>query len=445
MAYNSTPNSPFETASKLGHINVIESEWVQSLIRDFESVEYNTSDGDKIGWEQCDFKDVDKLKYFWAVDGSFVAVSSDRKPVKEVSFVKTALISIDKNKLQKIDKYEPHPLLLQDLMSKSAVQHATIFPLRNIKTDKGSNYDTVRHIVKDSMKIDQEGLFYETLKWLVYKKWSSNFTSSPDFQCPHCDKEIVGLEPDKDEKYCEFCNKEVYLTDIIGFHLDMNEDSAPEGLTSAYMLIMEHLMLFTIIRIFWDHNDKKLVSETLFIKDGPLTLRSQYSKLVPYIRDFLEYAKLTHRPIHIIGQEKSGVFTDHLNKISRDIAPLERGEPMHYKVLSHEYIRKEVYRTPDLLNAYGKRTNWGEKVFIKFDPNTYLVLNVPTGEYKDFKGYPQKEDLLGIKRILASLPDIISHRYTGALFPIELANGIASMSSYPSSKILQRFMEDNLK
>jgi len=29
----------------------------------------------------------------------------------------------------------------------------------------------------------------------------------------------------------------------------------------------------------------------------------------------------------------------------------------------------------------------------------------------------------------------------GALFPVELANGVASMSSYPSAKILQRFIE----
>jgi hypothetical protein len=445
MAYSSSPTSPFETASKLGHINVIESEWVQSLIREFESNTYDVSNHEKTGWEVSEHDASFKLKYFWAVDGSYVTVTSDSQPAKEVSFVKTALISIDRSKLNKIDKDHPHPLLLQDIMSNSAVQHATVFPLRNIKTSKGSNYDTVRHIIRDSMKIDQKGLFYETLKWLVFEKWSNNQSCSPDFQCPHCDKEITGLEPNKDEKICEFCRREVFLTDMIGFHLDMDIDSAPESVSSAYMLIMEHLMLFTIIRILWNHNDKKLVSETLFIKDGPLTLRSQYSKLVPKIRDFLEHAKLAERPIHIIGQEKSGVFLDHLSKISREIKPEERGEPTHYNVLTHEFIRKEVYRTPDLLNSYGKRTNWGEKVYVKFDPNTYLVLNIPTGQYKDSEGYPNKSDLIGLQRILSTLPEIISHRYTGALFPIELANGIASMSSYPSSKILQRFLENNIE
>ncbi|WP_079508823.1 hypothetical protein [Mesobacillus jeotgali] len=441
MAYNSSPTSPFETASKLGHINVIESEWVQSLVREFETNSYEVSDGEKQGWEQAETTDSEKLKYFWAVDGSYVSVTSETKPPKEVSFVKTALISIDRSKLEKIDKDQPHPLQLQDIMTNSAVQHATVFPLKNIKTSLGSNYDTVRHIVRDSLKIDQNGMFYETLKWLVYEKWSDSLTPSPDFQCPQCDKEVSGLEPDQDEKNCEFCSKKVYLSDMIGFHLDMDEESAPESVSSAYMLIMEHLMLFTIIRLLWNHNDKKLVTETLFIKDGPLTLRSQYSKLVPKIRSFLEFAKQTERPIHIIGQEKSGVFADHLSKMARELEPIERNRPMHFSVLTHEYIRKEVYRTPDLMNAYGKRTNWGEKMYVKVDPNSYLVLNVPTGEYKDSKDYPQSSNLIGLNRILATLPELISHRYTGALFPIELANGIASMSSYPSSKILQRFLE----
>ena len=54
----------------------------------------------------------------------------------------------------------------------------------------------------------------------------------------------------------------------------------------------------------------------------------------------------------------------------------------------------------------------------------------------------KKEDDFDLPRILATLPGLISHKFEGALFPIELANGIASMSSYPSAKILQRFIED---
>ncbi|VXA93935.1 conserved hypothetical protein [Exiguobacterium sp. 8H] len=445
MAYNSTSNSPFEYASKLGHLDVVESEWVKSLIKDFESNSYELSQSEKEGWNEAELEAVSSLRQFWAVDGSYVTVSSNATPAREVAFVKAGLISIEQSKLDKIDKEHPHPILLKDILSKSAVHHATVFPLRNIKSSMGSNYNAIRHIVRDSLKIDQKGAYFETLKWLVYEKWRDQPIVSPNFQCPYCENKITGLNPDEDTKICEVCKGVVYLTDIIGFHLDMNEDTAPESVSSAYMMIVEHLMLFTAIRLLWSHKDKKLVTNTLFIKDGPLTLRGQYSKLVPSIRNFLEFAKSEDRPIHIIGQEKSGLFVDHLGQISKELMPMSRGDSIYYSVLTHQYIRNEVYRTPDLMNSYGKRTNWGEKIYVKTDPNTCIVLNIPTGHYVNNENGPNENDLIGLERILKTLPEIISHRYTSALFPIELANGIASMSSYPSSSILQRFFEENTK
>ena len=200
-------------------------------------------------------------------------------------------------------------------------------------------------------------------------------------------------------------------------------------------------MLFTAVRVLWGHSDKSLVSDTLFIKDGPLTLRSQYSKLVPSIRAFLQHAKEAMRPVHMIGQEKTGTFVDHLASIVRFPKPHERDEPASYAALSHEYVRREVHRHPDLENQYGMRTNWGEKLYVKFDPGTYMVLSIPTGDYNKADSFPLDSDLIGLSRILATLPSLISHKFEGALFPIELANGIASMSSYPSATILQKFLE----
>ena len=68
-----------------------------------------------------------------------------------------------------------------------------------------------------------------------------------------------------------------------------------------------------------------------------------------------------------------------------------------------------------------------------------MVLNVSTGNYNSAGSFPSAKDLIGLPRILATLPSLVSHKFEGALFPVELANGIASMSSYPSARILQRF------
>lgn len=443
MPYNSGTRLPGETASKLGHLSVVQSEWVQALVSDFEQATKVEKDPANTLWQPIDAEKVQPLRSVWAVDGSFVAVRSERKPPKEVAFVKTALLVLDRAKLDAIDKETPHPLILQDVLRDSAIYHSTVFPLKNVRTSLGSNYDAVRHIVRDSFKVDESGAFNETLKWLAYRKWESGAASqSPSFECPHCHAPVGnGLPHDADSGFCVACKKEVFLSDLLGFHLDMDEGSAPDSVASAYMLVMEHLMLFTAIRLLWGHSDQSLVGETLFIKDGPLTLRSQYSKLVPNIRAFLQHAKDVGRPLHIIGQEKTGAFVDHLQSIAHFAPPHSRDEAGTFAALDHDYVRREVYRSPDLANPYGKRTNWGEKVFLKLDPGTSMVINVPTGNYIDSGSSPVASDLIGLPRILATLPSLVSHKFEGALFPIELANGIASMSSYPSATILKRFID----
>ena len=449
MAYTKGTRLPGEMASKLGHLDVIESEWVRALVDDFENIEPNVNDDSDTKWTEFTTNNIKPLGHIWAVDGSFVTVKSQNTisnlvPPKEVCFVKTALLTIDKSKIETIDKFHPHPLLLQDILSNSALFHATVLPLKNVKTSIGSNYDAVRNIIHDSLKKDQQGIYNETLKWLAYQKWLNDSSiRSPGFECPHldCKEEITdGLPFDTDESKCPHCNKIIFLSDMIGFHLDMNEDNAPDAVASRYMLIMEHLMLFSAIRILWDFTDKTLISETLFIKDGPLSLSSQYSKLVPNIRLFLEYTKKENRPLYILGQEKSGTFVDHLSTIARFASPLTKEEPLNYSVLTHEYVHKEVYRTPNLKTPYGKRTNWGEKLYVKTDPSTYFVLNIPVGLYNNDQKFPSSKDLIGLERILATLPSLISYKFECGLYPIELANGIASMSSYPSAKILERFI-----
>ena len=444
MPYQTSAHLPGETASKLGHLAVTKSEWVRSLISDFENAVPPDTDPSKAVWSEFADSSALPLNSVWATDGSFVSIEAGGMPPKEVSFVKTALLTLDRARLDAIDKVHPHPLLLQDIMSDSAVFHATVFPLKNVRTPLGNNYDAIRHIVNDSLKIDENGAFYETLKWLAFKKWGARESNSPAFKCPCCGRDVdQGFPHDVDEWDCPHagCGKKLFLTDMVGFHLDMDEDSAPDSVVSSYMLVMEHLMLFTAIRLLWNHSDSNILSNTLFVKDGPLTLRSQYSKLVPSIREFLQSAKENGRPVHIVGHEKSGAFFNHLESIARFPKPHSLDENLSYSVLSHRFVRREVYRSADLANPYGSRTNWGEKLYVKLDPATHFVLSVPTGKYNPSDEFPKASDLMGLDRILATLPSLVSRKFGGALFPIELANGIASMSSYPSAAILQRFAE----
>ena len=92
----------------------------------------------------------------------------------------------------------------------------------------------------------------------------------------------------------------------------------------------------------------------------------------------------------------------------------------------------------DYARSYADAASDSLKVFVKVDDYHHVVLSVPTGEYKDSES---SSDFIGLEKILETLPQLISHKHECALVPIELANGVASLSSYPSAAILKVFAD----
>jgi hypothetical protein len=430
-----------ERASKLGHLEVVNSPWVRSLIDEFEYPSPSDEESGAQGWQEFNPAGVDPLTVVLAVDGSFQPVHSDGYPLRSLAFIKTALVRIDRRQLERIDKDLPHPVLMRALMKDAALQASTVLPLRNVKVPDTTNYDLVRRIIRDSYQLELGGLVHQTLKWLAYRKWVPEQRSpSPAFRCPHCPHDIPGLPFDADSGTCDACGGEAYLSDMIGFHLEMGEDQAPESVATAYMLMHETLLLFSVVRHFWERGDFSSLRNVLLIKDGPLTLRGQYSKLVDNIRDLLSYAQGEGCLIHLVGQEKTGKFVDHLYEIQRFTPPVSKNDLPRFLVLSHRYIRQHVDHAPERINPYGLKTNYGEKILIKLDPYTTMALSVPTGQYNPDPEFPATaDDFIGLDRILATLPALLSHQHENALFPVTLANGVASLSSYPSAAVLKIF------
>lgn len=431
MPYQAGDRLGMEKASKLGHLEVIKSDLVNKLIEQFEMPDQD-DDSQEVQWQPIEF-DKNPLRLIFAVDGSRQTIRSDTKPYRELSFIKTALLRLDQAAIKRLDKRDPHPMALRDILKDSALYHATVLPLKGIRIKDVNNYHAVRKIIFDSFRdasLNAEP--YNTLKWLAYEGWTDSQNMSPGFECPHCFADIDGLPYMADTAKCTYCKGDIFLTDMIGFHLEMDENAAPESLATAYMLIHETLMLFTGIRHFWEEEKFSTLSRTLFFKDGPLTLRGQYSKLVIPIRRFFEHCKQKQIAIHVAAQEKSGVFVDHLEIIS-NYAPENS-----VFIPNNEYIRTQIQHRPERSEPYGKRVNWGNKAFVKLDQFQTMVLSVPTGEYTDSQG---PESFIGLNKILSTLPGLVSYRYEGALVPIALANGVASLSSYPSATVLKMFAD----
>lgn len=438
MPYQASKRLPGERASKLGHLDVLKSPLVQQLVQKFE--EQDPSDLPPFtGWQP--FPPLGKpLDIIFAVDGSWQPITDERPPYKSIAFIKTALVNLDQVGLSQIDKETPHPFAIRDLMSKSAAYHATALPLRHLYADGISVYNAVRQVIYESVKDESlQGEIMETFKWLVYEKWSNNPRPLPPFECPHCESKNATLPIDAEKGNCPSCGNELFITDMLGFHLEMVEEAASDSVATAYMIIHETLLLFTGIRHFWE-TSKDVLSRCLFIKDGPLQIRAQYSKLVNPIRNFLLHANEQGHPINLIGQEKTGTFVDHLNLISRN-APAG-----NLFIPDHLYICEQIQHRPPNGAPYGRDTNYGAKVFVTANERCRLVLNVPVKTpMGTFIANPSIDQLVNIENILATLPSLLSSRHENALLPIELANSVASLSTYPSAQVLRLFTDATMK
>ena len=435
MPYNAGSRLPGERASRLGHLDVLNSELVTKLVKNFQedSASISTINPD---WESVP-EEGKPLSIIFGVDGSVHPIESETPPYKRLAFVKTALLRIDQFALSKIDKDIPHPLALRDILSNSALYHATVFPLRHVSIPGTNIYNTIRQIIFESIKDESlNGEPMETLKWIAYEKWNEKEKELDKFGCPHCGEVEAILPYNAETGKCPVCQGDLFLTDMLGFHLDMISDAAPDTIATTYMSIHEVLLLFTGIRYFWENN-KEILSECLFVKDGPLTIRAQYSKLVNPIRRFLVFARDQGHPVYIIGQEKSGRFFEHLEVIGRK-APYG-----NLFIPQNNYIKKEIQQRPETGAPYGRDTNYGVKVFVKLSEYHQMVLSIPTGDH-DFDNNLSISDLIGSNRIFATLPFILSNRFEGGLLPVELAHGIASLSTYPSAQILKIFSDENI-
>jgi hypothetical protein len=430
MPYKAGDRLPAERASRLGHLDVLKSELVKKLCKTFEET-VQESVFIISSWLPMPVNTI-PLPLVFGVDGSMQVIESETPPHKALAFVKTALLRVDQTALSSIDEESPHPLALRDILADSALYHATVLPLRHVAISGMSVYDAVREIIFESIKdASLNGEPLETLKWIAYEKWDGKEKQLPLFECPHCEQTIASLPYDAEEGNCPNCKEKLFLTDMLGFHQEMAPDAAPETVATAYMSIHETLLLFTGIRYFWERK-KEVLANCLFVKDGPLSIRAQYSKLVNPIRRFLAFSRDQGYPVHLIGQEKTGAFADHLRLIGNN-APLQS-----IFIPGNQYIKERIQHRPNRGAPYGKDTNYGAKVFVRINHYHQMVLNIPTGEYVVD---PKLTNLIGAERIFATLPTVLSSRFEGALLPIELAHGVASLSTYPSAQILKIFAE----
>jgi hypothetical protein len=189
------------------------------------------------------------------------------------------------------------------------------------------------------------------------------------------------------------------------------------------------LTLFHFLRIY---SGKPALGSTLFIKDGPLLLRAQLSRLVEPIRSFIEYIRGGGWPLYLVGVEKTGDFVDYLDEYKQRIPG-----PGDFFLPDVRFLVEEINGATMSPN-YRNRVSYGAKVALRAGPDHVIALNVPTGE---FKLNPTVADLLGFEESTRTLFELLSYQYPNAIIPLVLANSTVSIARKPSGGILQAFAD----
>jgi hypothetical protein len=216
MPFQGSDKLPAERASKLAHLDVLKSDLVQELCKSFEDPAAVQQTLPTL-WSKLPSAGK-PLKLILGVDGSVQVIESHDKPLRTLAFVKTAMVTLDKSALDALDKNEPHPFAIRDLLEKSQIYHATVFPLRNVHIDGTTNYSAVRRIVFDSLRDSSlDGEVFETLKWLVYEKWDGKQRDVPLFECPNCHKTEATLTHDSSAGKCPACKGDLTFPTCLVF------------------------------------------------------------------------------------------------------------------------------------------------------------------------------------------------------------------------------------
>ncbi len=426
MAYTSSGRLPIERASKIGHVKIIQEPHIQRLIEAFERVDDTGEEtlGELSG--TLDLAEVGELENVVAIDGSHAALPNEVKNYKRVAFITVGTVLLTRSEVAHM---KAHPIIdprdLSKQIQRNAETIATVLPLSGIVMPGETVVDSIRKIVDETLH--HHGL-YDTLRFLISREWLPHYEMQEHMDCVQCGNEVL-LPRSRLTFSCPHCGHVHHLSDYLSLTQTEPADWAKEQAAIDLRTVLETLLLMRFLMIY---RDRPLVLQrTLFVKDGPLLLHAQLSRLIEPIRAFLKHLQDQGLVMHVVGIEKTGDLVEHIPLIKQVLE-----QPGDYFLPSVRYLHERIQGVPFVEAEYRNRVQYGAKVVVRLGSEHVVACNVPTG---DFLTEPTIGDLYGFRESMALLSEMLSYSYENALIPLVLANAQASISVTPSGDILEAF------
>lgn len=443
MSYgNDYSNKPFERASKTSHTNIINDTAVQSFLSKCKIPPYH---------EEIDDKDIELLmleeptknpiKNIITIDGGYTNVFvKEDFPSSTIAFFQFGALFFKHQDL--LDLKEKPFIDPEDFSKLQNIQRIKlVVPTKGIALDGEIDFvSSVRRTIYEFFISQPErNGFMDALKWLIFEEYSSSDNSKIWHlaTCPHCSVGVDIQRKSVQSDYtitCPHCGGKIYLTDILRLHEVIDNELGAGGILGYLTTAVEQIIIVYLIKQMLNIRPN-LLSQTLFVKDGPLAFFGQTANLHKPMRKLMTFLNQNHS-IYLVGLEKSGSFVEHAVQASKKMLPKQM------LLLGNSYIYKYIIpgngrdSEPYAISSY-----YGHKVIFKSEHNNVYVATIPNVQAMI---EPQISDYININEILYNITALKCDLYYNSLVPIVMANKLVSLADHPSSDLLKTFAQEKI-
>ncbi len=441
MGYsNNQTNKPFERASKTAHTAILNDKAVQEFVNKCR-IPISESNNTDIGDIKTFIKKTNKkqIQNIVAIDGGYtnVIIKPDF-PSATMAFFQFGVLFFKNEDLINI---EQKPFIDPSDMSKlqKIQRFKLIIPTKSIIYKNQLNLtDSIRQAIYEFfMKEIENNELMKTLKWFLFSEYGIKTDKWYLSSCPKCNHGVdIKREELKEFKLrCPHCRDDIYLTDVFRLHEAIDNELGAGGILGYTTTVIEQILIVYLIKIMLEIKPQ-MISETLFIKDGPLAFFGQTARMHKPMRNLIRYLD-NKVDINFIGLEKNGSFVEHAALVSEKLNVREA------LILDNKYIYSYIIPgDPNSKDAYARTSYYGSKVIYKSQYNNIYVATLPTLEPLI---KPRAIDLINLETCLNGVSELRCDLYYSSLVPIVLANKLVSLADHPSSDILKIFAKENVK
>ena len=449
----------FERAKGIGHVPIIKNEFIQKKLQDFHIVTQKVIDEvpENLIFNLKNEIEMQNLpEYILSFDGSGSEIQIDERfPSTRIGYVQIAAVLVFLTKMIELEKRQfIDPIKLK--MATNESLYSIVLPGSNIREKTCEDLQdswrlNIYQIFKDYIIENQQllDIFWELLTYCGFQDQKYQRIFNDKVRLARCsanetceDSSDVPIEGCQ----CPNCNSDIYPTDILRVHEEINSLQSNEGPLHRVMNLLEHINLIGYLRYLISRRPEVL-GKMAFIIDGPLAIFGPQAWVHRAIFHFINeniFKKLQTKGIDcpvILGIDKTGNFAEHASIISKFL------EPQTLMVLTEDYIYDYVLSSKlPQSGLYGSETYYGQRLFYKTKNNQMLTLTIPLLK-KEKLSIDVVTEHPALLRTLKLLDHIGTILYKDAVIPVALAHSFASIPLGMGSKVLklltQEYMDIN--